>query len=151
MSRPRSGREQRVNESRTGQVGVVPPNERVEEDPLKEPEDEAWLYWRRFLSLGLQCLSIVLWGIVQFVLALVDANVVPHDALTQATFFVFLLLEAASTLCWTGIHAYRELRLYLIDVQTDIQLKQQVAQRRIRHAADHQEMLPSHDAEELDS
>ncbi len=111
------------------------------DDPSDEVREEAWSYARRFLSLGLQCLSLVIWGFSQVALAQVH-RVLPDDPLTQATFFTFLLLEAIYSLCWTGLHAFRELRIFLIRMQTDIQIEQHAARQRLEQAAHHHPQLP---------
>lgn len=111
------------------------------DDPSDEVREEAWSYARRFLSVGLQCLSLVIWALVQIALAFVR-RYLPDDVLTQATFITCLVLEAGTTLCWTGMHTYRELRIFFIRAQADIRLEQEAARHRLEQAAHHRPQLP---------
>jgi len=114
----------------------MPPDE-----PINEARIEVRSYARRFLSLGLQFLSLVVWGLCQIGLVQVH-RFLPDDLLTQVAFYASLSVEAVYSLGWTGLHAFRELRIFLIRVQTDIQLEQHAARQRLERAARQPPRLP---------
>lgn len=98
-----------------------------------EVRDEVRSYTRRFLSLGLQCLSIIIWGAVQVALTLVH-SALPSDVLVQGTYVLCLIAEALVTLLWTGGNAWREVHLYFIGIRTDVRIAEITARHRIEDA-----------------
>ncbi len=104
-----------------------------DEEGRNEARDEVSSYARRFLSLGLQCLALVIWAALQLILAVVH-RYLPNDPIAQATFLVCLVLEAVSTFCWTGMHVFREMRIFYIRMQTDIHLEEQASRLRLEDA-----------------